>query len=574
MRARTGGTVNPVSGPRGLEPGFACEGVIAGTFRVTTVREPAWCFGPPIGMKVVKPEWGSLQAASCFSRTPCGAEAPRRLKPAPRFRPRLAREWRACGLPRQSGAQFAIWILLAACASLASAATVRVGWREPGGRVSIQTLDLEDYTAAALNGEAGVFTNHAALEALAVTIRTYARANRGRHGNQGFDFCDTTHCQRLLRSAAPTRVTEAVERTKGEILWARGRAAEVYFHRNCGGKTEDAGAVWPGASRAWLPIHEDEACARTSTRAWRAEIALPDLARALGVHEIRALDVASRSHSGRIATLRMDSGLWDAERVHLGVGRALGWGYLKSRLYDVHIERGKAVFEGRGSGHGVGLCQDGAEARGLAGQSAEQILAFYFPGTRADVTARGFAWKELRGERVILRSESPEGPWLSASERALTAAEGLAGIAARPGIRVVVYPTLDAYRDATGEPGFVAGSTRGLTIHLQPAGSLRARGILEPTLLHEMLHALLAQRSRTPLPRWFGEGLVAALIGDSAGEVNWTPQTARMLDAPRNQQELREAYAACASRVRRLIRENGRAAVLGWVETGLPANVR
>jgi stage II sporulation protein D len=467
--------------------------------------------------------------------------------------------------------QLALWICLAACAS---AATVKVGWRESGSRVSIQTLDLEDYTAAALNGEAGIFTSPAALEALAITIRTYARANPGRHRAQGFDFCDTTHCQRLLRGAPPARVTEAVERTRGMILWARGHAAEIYFHRNCGGKTEEAGAVWPGASRSWLPVQEDEACARMNSRAWRAEIALPDLARALGLREIRALSVASRSHSGRVAALRTDSGLLDAERVHLAVGRTLGWAYLKSRLYDAHVEGGKAIFEGRGSGHGVGLCQDGAEARGLAGQTAGQILAFYFPGTHAGVTASGFAWKELRGERVILRSEAPQGAWLSASERALSAAERQAGFAARPGIRVVVYPTLDAFRDATGEPGFVAGSTRGDTIHLQPAGSLQARGILAPTLLHEMLHALVNQRSRAPLPRWFGEGLVLALAGGATGEASWTPQTVRMLDAPRNQQELRQAYAACASRVRQLMRQHGRANVLGWVEAGLPPDVR
>ena len=472
--------------------------------------------------------------------------------------------------------RLAACICLAACAS---AATVKVGWRGPGNGITVRTLDLEDYTVAALNGEAGVLTSPAALEALAITIRTYARANPARHrmgrnGERSFDFCDTTHCQRLLRGAPPARVVNAVERTRGEILWARGQAAQVYFHRNCGGRTEDAGAVWPGASRAWLPVHEDEACARTNSRAWHAEIALPDLARALGLRAIRAIGVASRSHSGRVATLRTDAGVWDAERVHLAVGRSLGWGYLKSRLYDVHIERDSAVFEGRGSGHGVGLCQDGAEARGLAGQTAGQILAFYFPGTHAGVTARGFAWKELRGERVILRSESPQGVWLSASERALSEAERLAGFPAKPGIRVVVYPTLDAYRDATGEPGFVAGSTRGDTVHLQPAGGLQTRGILASTLRHEMLHAMLAQRSRVRLPRWFGEGLVLALAGDAADTAAWSAQTVRMLDAPRNQPELRLAYSACAARVRKLIREHGRAVVLGWAEAGLPPEVR
>ena len=481
-----------------------------------------------------------------------------------------------------------LWICLAACAS---AATVKVGWRGPGSAVSVQTLDLEGYTAAALNGEAGVLTSPTALEALAITIRTYARANPGRHhleqkGAQGFDFCDTTHCQRLLRGTPPARIAQAVERTRSEILLVNGRTAEVYFHRNCGGKTEEAGAVWPGASRSWLPIRDDDACTRMNSREWHASIALPELARALGLHEIRMLQVASRTHSGRAATLRTDSGVLDAERVHLSVGRALGWGYLKSSLYDVHIESGQAVFDGRGSGHGVGLCQDGAEARGRAGQSVEQILAFYFPGTRVGVTAQGLAWKELRGERVVLRtglqtglqtgipSESPQSMPLGAGEQALRMAERLTGFTARTGIRMVIYPTLDAYRDATGEPGFVAASTRGETIRLQPLKNLRARGSLEATLLHEMIHAVLNQRAKAPLPRWFGEGLVLTLTNENSGEVRWAPQAERLLNAPRSAHELRQAYAACTSRVRNLIRERGRATVFGWVETGLPANVR
>lgn len=463
--------------------------------------------------------------------------------------------------------------LLLGLAAWASAATVKVGWRETSGRVAVQTLDLEAYTVDALNGEAGVFSSSSALDSMAVTIRTYARANPGRHRAQGFDFCDTTHCQRLLRGSAPAAIAAAVERTRGEILWVRGRAAEVYFSRNCGGKIEDAGAVWPGASRVWLPIQDDDSCVRMNSREWRAEIALPDLARALKLREIHTVAVSSRTHSGRAATLQTDAGVLDAERVHLSVGRALGWGYLKSRLYDVHVEGGKAVFTGRGSGHGVGLCQDGAEARGRAGQTAGQILAFYFPGTHTGVTAQGFAWKELRGERLVLQSETPQGALLGAGERALGAAERLTGFVAKPGIRIVVYPTLNAYRDATGEPGFVAASTRGEIIRLQPVERLRALGALDATMLHESVHALLSQRAKTALPRWFAEGLVLTLTGEATDESNWTPQTERMLDAPRSAQELRLAYGACSGRVRHMIRERGRATVLNWVEAGLPRNL-
>ena len=463
--------------------------------------------------------------------------------------------------------------LILGLAVTASAATVKVGWREPGGRRSIQTLDLEDYTAAALNGEAGVFTSPAALEAMAIAIRTFARVNAGRHRAEGYDFCDTTHCQRLLRGPAPTRVRAAVEATQGLILWARGRPAEVFFHRNCGGMTEDAGAIWPGASRTWLPVQSDETCARLGPRDWTARIALTELARALGRPQIRALRVASRTRSGRVATLWSDVGPLDAEQVHLAVGRALGWQYLKSRLYDVHIEGTEAVFTGRGSGHGVGLCQDGAEARGHASQTAEQILAFYFPGTRVSVNAQGFVWKELRGERVVLRGESPAGNLLAACERALSEAERRTGFTARAGVRVVVYPTLDTYRDATGEPGFVWASTRGATIRLQPVERLIARSSLESTLLHEMLHVLLEQRAANHLPHWFVEGLVVTLSGEPTQPATWTPDMERILAAPRDEAQLRAAYAGAAARVRNLIARRGQAVVLGWVETGLPAGI-
>jgi len=455
----------------------------------------------------------------------------------------------------------------------AGAATVKVGWREPDGRRSIQTLDLEEYTVAALNGEAGVFTSLAALEAQAITIRTFARANAGRHSAEGYDFCDTTHCQRLLRGPAPARVRAAVEATSGLILWARGRPAEVFFHRNCGGRTEDAGAIWPGASRPWLPVQTDEACARLAPREWSARIGWTDLAQALGVAKIRTLRVASRTPSGRVATLGSDAGPIDAERLHLAVGRALGWNYLKSRFYDVHIEGEAAVFAGHGSGHGVGLCQDGAEARGRAGESMDRILAFYFPGTKLAVNAQGFVWKELRGERVVLRGESPRGDLLTACERALSAAEHRTGFVEQSEIRVVVYPTLDAYRDATGEPGFVAASTRGQTIRLQPVERLRAKNSVDATLLHEMLHVLVEERGGIRLPRWFVEGLVVTLGGENVGPAAWTPQVERVLASPRDETQLRAAYAAAAGRVRELMARHGRETVLGWVVSGLPAGM-
>jgi len=38
------------------------------------------------------------------------------------------------------------------------------------------------------------------------------------------------------------------------------------------------------------------------------------------------------------------------------------------------------LLEGRGYGHGVGLCQEGAMVMALSGKSFREIIGFYYPG--------------------------------------------------------------------------------------------------------------------------------------------------------------------------------------------------
>jgi stage II sporulation protein D len=58
----------------------------------------------------------------------------------------------------------------------------------------------------------------------------------------------------------------------------------------------------------------------------------------------------------------------------------LGYSALPSLLFDVRVDGAQAVFRGRGSGHGVGLCQWGARSRALRGEGYRGILAAYYPG--------------------------------------------------------------------------------------------------------------------------------------------------------------------------------------------------
>jgi stage II sporulation protein D len=435
-----------------------------------------------------------------------------------------------------------------------AAATVRV---RRGGEVAV--LDLEKYVAAALAGESSVFRSEEALKAMAVAARTYAVRTRGRHGSEGFDFCDTTHCQRLDFEAVGPRLTAVAEATAGLLLWYEGKPAFACYTRDCGGRTEDAGALWPDLSAPYLRSLADPYCARAGPSVWHWETTSRELTAALRQSELRTpnvietIAVTRTTGSARARTLALFGGgepvAVSGSSFRFAVGRALGWNTLRSDRYQVGSAGGRFVFEGSGAGHGVGLCQRGAEQMGLAGRSYVDILAFYYPSTAVGRTARGWSWTRIGGESISVLTTRPDqdAAVLAEAERLL---EGVGRQVRRPpprAIEIRVYPDVETFRNATAEPGSVAAYTEGRTIHLQPPAILRRRGVFERTLYHELLHVAIEEQTLPELPLWFREGLAGFLSGGGHG------------DATR-------AVAA-------LIRRYGEDTVLSWLRLGLPRDV-
>jgi hypothetical protein len=150
-------------------------------------------------------------------------------------------------------------------------------------------------------------------------------------------------------------------------------------------------------------------------------------------------------------------------------------------------------------------------------------------------------------------------------ERALVEAESRLGHRLRRPARVRVYPTVAAFRDQTGEPGWVAASTVDGVVRTQPL-----RPGFESILLHEFLHLVLRARARTPPPRWFEEGLVLYLADPSATSAGG-PLVESDLSQPRSEEAMRRAYAAARAKVKGLVDRHGLAVVAGWLESGVPS---
>lgn len=447
----------------------------------------------------------------------------------------------------------------------------------------IASMPMEDYVAAAVQGESSGQMPPEALKALAITVRTYAVRFRGQHSDAGFDYCDSTHCQHATLGPNDT-VKQAVAATRGQILWDRGRPAMAFHHQDCGGQRAAADEVWPDRAATYLDSRLDPYCVREK-RDWKSTIERIDMMRALAASGIKIsgrwdrLLIADRTKSGRAKMLRFDSGASrgpeiSASSFRFAVGRAMGWNLIKSDLYDISQSGAQITFTGRGSGHGVGLCQVGAIEMAREDKSYRDILAFYFFGTKIGVAAQGIDWKTIRGTQLDLLVTGGDGDQLlTHAEALLRDAERLSGLRVKTRPSVQVFPTVELFRNTTGEPGWVAASTRRRTIRLQPPDILRSRGELDSSLRHEFLHFVIESNTHARLPLWFREGLVLYL-----GDEPTSPQARRFTDAQlesalqerRSPEELRVAYAASKARVAALVSQYGRAKVLSWLTAGIP----
>jgi len=251
------------------------------------------------------------------------------------------------------------------------------------------TIPEEEYVARVLAAEASNFQSSEALKAMAVAVRTYALRFRGRHRAQGFDFCDATHCQTLRLGGIDARFTATAQATAGQLLWYGGAPAATYYFLDCGGTTEAGGQDWPEHNTPYLVEHADPYCVLHGRTQWTTSLARDEISKALVAHGIQApadwnaLTIVSHRQSGRVKLLRLagTTGLLvSASKFRLAVNSAFG-DAIRSDLYEVSLQDGQFVFRGYGSGHGIGLCQKGADVMGTSGKNYAEILEFYYPGT-------------------------------------------------------------------------------------------------------------------------------------------------------------------------------------------------
>ena len=248
----------------------------------------------------------------------------------------------------------------------------------------VNTVDLETYLLGVLPSEMPSRWPLEALKAQAVAARTYALARRKANQGRPYHVAATTADQVYAGWMKPMgNVEAAVKQTRGIAMFHEGRLFTAYFHRTCGGHTADAARVLSAPDAAFIQGVPCPFCTDSKYYTWRAEIPrdeLESLLHAAG-YDLPTSYTLSLRTSGAEGTVE--------QVVFRGGGRRLlvpgarfreicGADRIKSQRFDAVLEADALIVEGRGWGHGVGLCQYGARGAALAYWPYDAILAHYY----------------------------------------------------------------------------------------------------------------------------------------------------------------------------------------------------
>lgn len=450
------------------------------------------------------------------------------------------------------------------------------------------TLPIESYVERVVASESGSADSLESMKALAIVVRSFALHQT--HGHADYDLCDSTHCQFLhwaSNAGRQARSHAATLATSGQTLWFHGRRAEAWFHQNCGGRTASPAEVWGGKEAVhkqlpWLASHTDSYCTAKGAREWSASLSRSELTTALAAQGLarpgwKNLTVLRRGESGRTVMLLLDTVEISAEDFRLAVGRAMGWNRIPSTWFEVAHQGDQFVFHGRGSGHGVGLCQAGATVMAAGGRGYDEILAQYFPGATAADEATGEAWKNWQGHGFTLESlDKADAAYLPELSQALAEAQGRSTVRPAHSITVRAFRSTQAFRGATLAPGWVAAFTEGDWIGTQPLRTLAARKMLVPVLRHEFLHVLVEDEAAPSVPLWLREGLAELWAGDTPKPASPRPtlkmdEIDRALVYSTSEAQSEAAHRAAGWYAARLVERFGQAQVTAWLRSGVPS---
>jgi stage II sporulation protein D len=246
-----------------------------------------------------------------------------------------------------------------------------------GTLVFINISDVEKYISGVVKAEGGTGKNLEYFKTQAIIARTYMYKYFDKHLADRYNVCDNTHCQAFNGLSSDSLLNKAALETRGLVILNKDSTLIISaFHSNCGGETSSSEDVWL-SGQPYLKSVVDPYCLTSRNATWQKSFPINEWAsyiRKSGyngkvddpsvfnfLQESRLADYKTGFFSMPLRTIRSDLNL-------------------RSTFFSVYAIGDSIVLKGRGYGHGVGLCQEGAMEMATKGFNYREIINFYYSG--------------------------------------------------------------------------------------------------------------------------------------------------------------------------------------------------
>lgn len=242
----------------------------------------------------------------------------------------------------------------------------------------INRVELEHYVAGIVESEGGVKKNLEFLKVQAIISRTYAISNLRKHlKDDGYNFCDNTHCQLYRGRCTNSMIMLATSQTAGDVIIDQtSKPISAAFFSNCGGETMNSEDVW-SISTTYLKSIKDTFCLKQSQATWTKKIVREEwidyLSKKFSINKEDSLLVKKAC-----SFIQNDRHVYLNDDPNIPLKTIRNDWKLKSTFFSIEDSGDTLVFRGRGYGHGVGLCQEGAMHMVDLGWTFKSIIKYYY----------------------------------------------------------------------------------------------------------------------------------------------------------------------------------------------------
>ncbi|MHB8157494.1 MAG: SpoIID/LytB domain-containing protein [Desulfocucumaceae bacterium] len=251
-------------------------------------------------------------------------------------------------------------------------------------------IKLEEYLAGVVAAEMEPGWPVNALAAQAIVARTFTMENVKGGRIKGLHGTDASTSVEEFQAYDPSRINDnvrkAVQMTRGQVATYKGQYIKGWFSACDGGVEASAaeGLAYVKIPTPYVNAGVKDNCLSITTpenKSWRAEVPLGQVSTAVksvigsNPGAITSAEITQKGPSGRAEKIRLGSAQVGGPALRI----ALGSDKVRSMLVDqVTVQGGNLVFTGKGFGHGVGMCQWGANLMAKQGKAPQDIVKFYY----------------------------------------------------------------------------------------------------------------------------------------------------------------------------------------------------